>query len=534
MKKSMKHGFSNPHYLLSFLLFIIFLAPPLLSQEQQYDYFQKWLTEDVLYIITDQERSVFLKLTTTEEKERFIESFWQHRDSESQTSWNEFKEEHYRRIAYSNENFHSGQNGWRTDRGRIYIVFGPPTSIERHPTGVTHLRPLKEGGGITTTYPFEKWYYNHLENIGSGIEVEFVDKTGTGEYRIALRDTEKDALLTTGGGKTLFESMGLESRTGRIRSAALMRPAGLRGDSFGGLGDNPFLRLEKYIQLTRPPQFKFKDLRTLVETNIKYNQLSFEHIYHLFRYTDDLFLAPITIAIENQQLTFKGTPSLERATVNLYGKLQTLTGNVVYEFEEIIQSDRSSNHQKNRSLYQRYLPVKPGRYKLTLIIKDVGSNKLGTSQSLIEVGKPPKNRLYTSSLVLADWIGPHTQTEFIPDPFVTSGRLKVYPNVGTRFRSNNPLGMYMEIYGMKIDQTQQRPHITVTCQITDTLGNLLDQKTLQEKALVFDGSKLIISMLWPENTFLAGKYRLKMNIEDQISQQTISTEASFQVLGSAP
>ena len=97
----------------------------------------------------------------------------------------------------------SGQNGWRTDRGRIYIVFGPPTSIERHPTGVTHLRPLKEGGGITTTYPFEKWYYNHLENIGSGIEIEFVDKTGTGEYRIALRDTDKDALLTTGGGKTL-------------------------------------------------------------------------------------------------------------------------------------------------------------------------------------------------------------------------------------------------------------------------------------------------------------------------------------------
>ena len=511
------------------LLLIASLTAPALGQEQGLDYFQKWLEEDVRYVITSQERSVFLKLTTVEEKERFIESFWQRRDPAPRTSWNEFKEEHYRRIAYANETFHSGQNGWRTDRGRIYIVFGPPTSIERHPTGGTYLRPLEEGGGMTTTHPFERWYYNHLEDIGTGTEIEFVDVTGTGDYRIALRDTEKDALLMTGGGETLFESMGLESRAGRIRSAEMMRPVGLKGDSFGGLDTNPFLRLERYTRLQRPPRFKFEDLRTLVETNLQYDQLPFEHTYHFFRYTDELLLTPVTIAIENRQLTFKGTPPLEQATVNVYGRLQTLTGEIVYEFEDVIQSDRAAGRQADRSLYQRYLPTKPGRYKLTLILKDIESGKLGTSQSLIEVGKLPRDRLTTSSLVLADWIGPHAKDEFAPDSFVTTSRLKVYPNVGTRFRAGDPLGMYVEVYGMGIDQTQQRPGVIVTCQISDAMGNPLDRKTLQERALVFDGSKLIVSMLWPENNFPTGEYRLRVQIEDPISNQTTSTEVPFQV-----
>ncbi len=511
------------------LILLASLTAPVLGQEQKQDYFQKWLAEDVRYIVTPQERSVFLKLTTDEERERFIESFWQRRDPDPQTAWNEFKEEHYRRIAYANETFHSGRDGWRTDRGRIHIVFGPPTSIERHPTGGTYLRPMEEGGGMTTTHPFERWFYNHLDDVGTGIEVEFVDPTGTGDYRIALRDTEKDALLMTGGGETFFESMGLESRAGRIRSAELMRPAGLKGDSFGGQGTNPFLRLERYVQLQRPPRFKFEDLRALVETNLQYDQVPFEHTYHLFRYTDDLLLAPVTIAIDNRHLTFIGAPPLERATVNVYGRLQALTGNIVYEFEDVVQSDRSSGRRADRSLYQRYLPAKPGHYKLTLIIQDVESEKLGTSQSLVEIGKLPRNQLHTSSLVLADWIGPHAQDEFVPDPFVTTGRLKVYPNVGGRFSTGHPLGMYVEVYGMEIDQAQQRPRVIVTCQIADALGNLLDQKTLQERAVVFDGSKLIVSMLWPENTFPTGEYLLKVTVEDQISHQTTSTEAPFRV-----
>src|SRR3984893_13593751 len=121
--------------------------------------YKKWLQEEVPYIISDEERAAFLQLQTNEEREQFIEAFWQRRDPTPDTVENEFKEEHYRRIAYANERFASGIPGWRTDRGRIYIIWGKPDEIESHPTGGNYERPASEGGGQTETYAFEAWRY---------------------------------------------------------------------------------------------------------------------------------------------------------------------------------------------------------------------------------------------------------------------------------------------------------------------------------------------------------------------------------------
>ncbi len=115
--------------------------------------YRKWLNEDVAYIITDEERAAFKRLQTDEEREQFIEQFWLRRDPTPDTVENEFKEEHYRRIAYANEHYASGIPGWKTDRGRIYITYGPPDEIESHPSGGTYERPPEEGGGETSTYP---------------------------------------------------------------------------------------------------------------------------------------------------------------------------------------------------------------------------------------------------------------------------------------------------------------------------------------------------------------------------------------------
>src|SRR5438093_7920755 len=112
-------------------------------------HYKKWIEQDVVYIISPEERDVFQKLTTDEERDRFIEQFWARRDPDPTTHANEFKEEHYRRIQYANDHFHAGIPGWRTDRGRIYIAFGPPDRIETHPVGGQYLRPQHEGGGQT-------------------------------------------------------------------------------------------------------------------------------------------------------------------------------------------------------------------------------------------------------------------------------------------------------------------------------------------------------------------------------------------------
>ena len=155
--------------------------------------YKKWLEQDVSYIITDEEKRAFKKLATDEEREQFIEAFWRRRDPNPDTDENEYVEEHYERIAYANQHFASGIPGWKTDRGRIYITFGPPHSKESHPMGGSYDRPVHHGGGSTSVYPFETWFYRHLPGVGSGIEIEFVDPTGSGQHRIARPPEEKDA-----------------------------------------------------------------------------------------------------------------------------------------------------------------------------------------------------------------------------------------------------------------------------------------------------------------------------------------------------
>ena len=187
------------------------------KREPKKAYFD-WIS-DVDPILTQSERDAWKKLATDEEREKFIEDFWHSRDPDPDTEENEFKEEFFERIAYANEHFSSGKPGRLTDRGRIYIKFGKPDEIESHPSGGFYQRPSYDGGGSTSTYPFEKWFYRYLPNVESGVELEFVDPTGSGEYRLARNPDEKDALIhIPGAGPTIDELMGRETRRPNRRS----------------------------------------------------------------------------------------------------------------------------------------------------------------------------------------------------------------------------------------------------------------------------------------------------------------------------
>src|ERR1700722_1334265 len=232
--------------------------------------YKKWLEEEVPYIITDEERSAFLQLQTNEEREQFIEGFWQRRDPTPDTVENEFKEEHYRRIAYANERFSSGIPGWRTDRGRIYIMWGPADEIETHSAGSTYNRPMTEGGGQTTVYGFDDWTYHYMEGIGQNITIEFVDPTGTGEYHISLDPGEKDAMAhVPGGGPSLLEQMGLSTQAKRFtRSDGSTAPLGMGqiNGAGGQEGQDEFTRLEQFAKVQAPPPVKFKDLEEVASS----------------------------------------------------------------------------------------------------------------------------------------------------------------------------------------------------------------------------------------------------------------------------
>src|SRR6516225_2784788 len=217
-----------------------------LKQELSKTY-KKWLDEDVVYIISDEERKAFKQLSNDEERDQFIEAFWQRRDPTPDTEENEFKEEHYRRIAYANEHFPAGIPGWKTDRGRMYIMYGPPDEIESHPSGGTYQRPIDEGGGTTSTFPFEDWRYRYIEGIGQEIIIEFVDTCMCGDYHMTIDRGEKDALMyTPNAGLTMYEEMGMSTKASRFNGGLERLGAGPMSSQNGA---KEFDRLETFSKL---------------------------------------------------------------------------------------------------------------------------------------------------------------------------------------------------------------------------------------------------------------------------------------------
>src|SRR2546425_6090687 len=336
--------------------------------------YKKWLNEEVGYILTDEERSAFLRLSNNEEREQFIEQFWLRRDPTPDTVENEFKEEHYRRIAYANERFASGIPGWKTDRGRIYITFGPPDENESHPSGGSYERPAEEGGGTTSTFPFEKWRYRWIEGIGTDIIIEFVDPTMTGEYRMTMDPSEKDALLMVpNAGLTLMEQMGLASKTDRFN-----RTDGTRlGEAFGGQSHkmNQFERLEQFAKLQKPPVIKVKDLEAAVNSVIKFNILPIQVHADFFPLTESSVLTNITLQLENKDLQFQAKEGVQKAVVNMYGRITSMARRVINVFEDTVTVDSPAELlaeiSKRSSIYQKPVPLAPGMYRLNIVVRDV-------------------------------------------------------------------------------------------------------------------------------------------------------------------
>src|SRR5688572_6576683 len=336
--------------------------------------YRKWLNEDVSYIITDEERQAFKRLATDDEKQQFIEQFWLRRDPTPDSQENEFKEEHYRRIAYTNERFASGIPGWKTDRGRIYITFGPPDEIESHPSGGTYQRPIEEGGGTTSTFPFEKWRYRYLEGIGLGndINIEFVDPTMTGEYRMTMDPSEKDALLyVPGAGLTMYEQMGMASKADRFS-----RTDGTRlgtGNMPMPARMNQFERLQQFAALQKPPAVKFKDLEAQVNSKVTFNVLPIQVRADFAKMTNSTVMSYITLQMNKSDLQFKTTDSVAKAVVNVYARITSMARRVVNVWEVPVSieapADLLAEASKGRAIYQNAVPLAPGNYRLNVVVK---------------------------------------------------------------------------------------------------------------------------------------------------------------------
>src|SRR5438876_2390936 len=492
--------------------------------------YRQWLTEDVTYIISPDERNAFLQLDTNEEREQFIEQFWLRRSSNPDLPENDFKEEHYRRIAYANEHYASGIPGWKTDRGRMYIMWGPPDEIESHPTGGTYDRPMEEGGGSTSTYPWETWRWRYLEGIGENIILEFVDPSGSGEYHMTMDPSEKDALLhVPGAGLSLMESMGMASKADRFtRSDGTNLPTTMGGQP---ASMNEFNRLEQFAKVQQAPAVKFKDLEALVTSRIVRDQVHFAWRTDFLKVTNDTVLVPVTVQVPNSQLSFQSKDGVHSATLNVFGRVSTLTGRVVQTFEEAVTRDFPDSlfqqSVKLQSIYQKAVPLRPGLYRLDLVIKDVQSGNVGVVNSRLQVPRYADEKLEASSLILAD------QIEHVPAKQIGAGQFvlgssKVRPRLEGDFTTADKLGIYMQVYNLKPDDTTHKSRATF--QYTVKKG---DQQVMQFKEtngeMKQTGDQVTIERLLPLGTLAPGKYTLEVSATDALANQTILRTAEFTV-----
>lgn len=490
--------------------------------------YEDWMKKDVYYIITPEEKKAFKALKTDEERENFIENFWRRRDPNPDTEENEYREEYYERIAYANEHFASGIPGWLTDRGRIYITWGKPDSVEAHPSGGSYDRPSYEGGGSTTAYPFEVWFYRHLDDVGDGIEIEFVDPTGTGEYRIARSPYEKDALLMVpGAGMTTAESLGLADKADRITGNYQ------NGASYQREQDSPFRRLELIANLQRPPQVKYGDLQNLLGSDspvVDNNPLDFQLRVDYFRQSDNSVMTTFTVQTDNSELVFSDSGGLPTARMNIFGRIMAVSGKRSGIFEDSVITSSTSGElaetKEKKSVYQKAVALTPGTYKVDVIVRDVVSGNKGIRSFGFTLPKYDEKQLDTSSLILASKLRTTNEAD-IGNMFVI-GTAKVIPNLSREFKKGQEVGIYMQVYNAGIDQTTLRPAVDVQYVLMKGGKEILNQPENWE-GLSDSGQRLTLARLLPTVALPTGEYELKIKIKDRVTGQMMERGDKFTI-----
>jgi GWxTD domain-containing protein len=499
--------------------------------------YKRWLDEDVVYIISPEERHSFLHLSTNEEREQFIEAFWQRRNPDPDSPENTFKEEHYRRIAYANEHYASGIPGWKTDRGKIYIMWGPPDEVDSHPTGGNWDRPSDQGGGSTSTYPWETWRYRYLEGAGLGenVELEFVDPTSTGEYHITMDPSEKDALLhVPGAGLTQREAQGLSSK-----SARFMNTDGTHvGPGVDGMQNtmghrNEFSALELYASIFRPPPVKFKDLEAVVTSRLVRDQVKFDYRYDFLRITSDTVLVPITIQIPVRQLSFQEKDGVDSASMNMFARVTSLSGRIVQTFEDTLRADFPvallQKSLGSSRIYQKAVPLSPGLYRLDIVIKDVNSGNVGVVNTRLAVPRFQEDQLSSSSLILADDIQRVSMKDIGLGQFVL-GDVKVRPRMDQSFTPADSMGVFLQVYNLKVDDNTHKANASVQYRVTrDKETTPMMTFDIPADKLPQRGEELTLENRITLGSLAPGKYKLEVAITDNLTKETITPTAAFTV-----
>ena len=465
-----------------------------------------WI-KDVDLILTNEDRLAWNKLKTNEERDQFIQLFWRQRDPDPDTQENEYKEQFYERVAYANEHFSSGKPGRLTDRGRIYIKFGKPDDIESHPSGGVYDRPVWEGGGSATTYPFEKWFYRYIRNVGSGIELEFVDPSGSGEYRLARNPDEKVAIVPNGANGTFGQ------------------------ENYIRVQDSPFAVMQLHSDLDQAQPVARRWIESGTGTPVvDSDAISFEAQLNYFRQSDNSVLTALTLQADNSELVFEDVGGLQTARLNIIGRITSVADIRIGKFEDVVIThatpEELSSIRTRKSAYAKAFVLQPGRYRIDLFVRDTVSGNMGVQHIGFQVPLFPADRLAASSIILASKLESLKET-VATGPFAI-GPYKVVPNLAATYKRGQNVGIYLQVYNTAIDQTTLRPAVDVEYVVLkDALE--LSRKHEDWQDINDSGQRLTLTEFIDTKSLSPGEYEIRVVIIDHITRETISPTVKFTV-----
>jgi len=477
-----------------------------------------WLEEIASYTITKSERDVFESLTASEDRVRFIDAFWRRRDPTPETPENEYRIEHYRRLAYVNRFFGAGRPGWRTDRGRIYILLGPPDVIDSDPMG----RQMHQ-------YPTEVWIYRRPAHpqLPPNMEIAFVDTRLTGEYELTfnlLKDADATRQMEALLGENYHEATTLQEmrawnfgRTGTVHYGDGMLPE--------------LERLDELALMSQIPELQLRPLREEVTARVSFatGSLSVEREVDRYRGSDGALALAVTLRLPYKDFSYAEEPSRYESRLDLLARLVGPGGESVDEVsrQEVVAVPREQFEATRAGslIYQLFLQAPPGSYELQLAVRDNGTNSIRTTGEQVmlpDLG----GELVLSSVVLADRVDKlEVPVPRGREPF-SHGEYRVLPNVERLFPAGGTLHLYFEVYNLAPGEE------AVTSLAIDYLfrreGRLFRKVPTTYPYPTDRRDRSVVSAI-PLKDFEPGRYSLTVQVTDRIASRTASADIPFEV-----
>ena len=489
---------------------------------------KKWIRDYVRYIITDKEKGEWKNLADNKAKVAFIEMFWARRDPTPETPENEYRDDYLQRWGYVLENFSAGKPGWRTDRGRIYLMLGPPSSIQRNPMGRD-----------ATERPSEVWTYNSINNskLPASVDVSFVDFMGYGDYEI-VTDLDRTARFNSAFGISMnnLDAYGLR-RIGDLRDyedvispmweeSRIMQPATLSSQLFD---------LQQELALiAETPKLSVRSLQAEIRTEIATGDLSFNADAQAFKAEGGSAFLPVTLSIPLSNVSYQESETRRDYQVELYARVHG--DNASDSLEDSLQISLPNETLAEQGdadyVYQFWFYVPPGDYRLSVTLRDKLSGTVGNHQQELSVPEFAGESLSLSDVMIADSITRVPANEITQRNAAAAFRfadLRVVPNVGKRI----PIGrksffVYFHVYNFASDPESGDARLSVRYFVYRN-GELMS-KTPDFPIRKRYADTTAVQSEFPLSNFQPGDYRLLAEVTDEVSGSVAKGECAFSII----